>query len=494
MKRLTILVVSTIWCLLTSTRCLADEVVYRPGDILRVVVDKLKSGDTLILEAQSNVVGYTPDQQGQGNCDNNYTYECVPKKIPSGIDKDHPTRIIAKAGVKLVAIERASQIFDLRGSNWVTIEGDPNSPLELTDGEACMELGPPNLYCTRGKYPSGNWGQTAIRIGDSQGIVLKNLNIHGFADRGVYAGRYKDIYVENVNIHGNAWAGWDGDIESGPDLISGINVFKNLKIKWNGCVENVDGTIKQCTTQGTGGYGDGFTVDNAVAGTKIIFDSPDFSYNSSDGADLIYITNPVDIQVKNLKAEGNLGQQFKSSGNTIIDGFTVYGNCGYWKEGPYSALNMNWCRAAGNTFSFGFFPGVNITLKNGLVDKNDGDVIIETFGDKCNGSESLNLDTVILNGGIHLRQGDWSAGIYHTGATGNGDGPCGDIKTTAVKTAFNHLKDNQCFPGIGNTCSEATPAPVPIPIPLPIPTPVPAPNKISFTYDQCRIICEDNLK
>ena len=99
-----------------------------------------------------------------------------------------------------------------------------------------------------------------VLASDSKNVLLKNLDIHGLAHSGVYAGRLTDWTIQNTRIAGNGWAGWDGDID-GDDSNKGTIKFKNATIEWNGCGETYPN--KQpigCWGQDAGGYGDGLVT------------------------------------------------------------------------------------------------------------------------------------------------------------------------------------------------------------------------------------------
>lgn len=408
--------------------------------------NQLAEGDTLDIGPGEFIVGY---QDGQKGCSTFYPWDCQPKAMPSNV------RVSGVAGkTKLIGVERIFRILTLNNTKNSILEN-----LEITDSEACGEFHP-TLPCPRSKYPYGKWAVTGIYLNNTEGVILRNLNIHGLGSRGVYASNYKNLTVDNVMIERNPIAGWDGDLDAkgGNDLSSGTNLFRNFKVRFNGCVEKADGSAAGCYGQGqSSGYGDGFTIDGGVDGAVFNLDHVDVSDNTSDGLDALYISKNAGINTVDSVFGGNGGNQFKSGAliNTISNS-KFYGDCAKWDGNPIAIPGILWCRAYGNTLSFELRRGAKIYIENSLIDKNQGDVLILTSGKDCDGAESLVLDGVVLQGGKEARGGDITAGIYDSGNDGEGGGPC-KPKLTAVRSSFFNLKNNFCPPG--NTC-KAIAAPV----------------------------------
>ena len=172
---------------------------------------KIQGGDTIIIAPGSYKMGYGAPNTGW--CDADAAFDCHLPPLPSGPDSAHPTRILGTGWdsgcsnpPELWGTQRSLHIIDLTGTSNVVI-----ACLELTDHSGCVEFhSNPSVACERDTYPYGDWAGAGIYASDSSNVTLKNLNIHGFADRGVYAGRLADWTVEEVRIAANGWAGWDG--------------------------------------------------------------------------------------------------------------------------------------------------------------------------------------------------------------------------------------------------------------------------------------------
>lgn len=437
----------------------AADIYLNPGENYRDKFQSVQSGDSFIIKSGNHLVGY----QGDGNgCSWFFTWDCVTDPVPSGTPQS-PTKIIFEAGAKLIGVERAHHLINLEGSKNVIIEGDPLQLGELTDGEQCGEFHP-TKPCKRDQSPYGQWAIMGIWMKDAEDITLRNLNIHGFAGRGVMAGRWKNLTVKNVKVNGNVYAGWDGDLDGtgGNDPIDGNNLFQDFEVAYNGCIEDKNNNPIECITQGQGpGYSDGFTIDDAINGAILTLDNVYIHHNGSDGFDGLYIYHDLTIYLNNSIFEKNLGQQFKSAAKTtVITNSKLYGDCAWWDNNPVGVPGMVWCRANGNTMALSFQKGSKVTIKNTLFDKNQGDVVIETSGDSCDGTELIDLDNVTIQGGIEARSGEPNDGIY-------GEGPCGKIQTVAVNSTFSDLKNGFCIEGLNNACDGELQAP-PLPPPAPI--------------------------
>ena len=353
----------------------------------------IKGGDTLMIHSGSYRMGVGAPNTGW--CEAAWSYECHLPPLPSGPDPQHTTRILGSSWdmgcvdpPQLWGTERAWQIISLDGTNHAVV-----SCLELTDHSGCVE-GHSNtsVRCQRDTPPYGDWAAAGIHASDSSHVTLSHLNIHGMADRGIYAGRISQWTIEDVRIAGNGWAGWDGDI-FGDDANSGTLHFKNWLVEWNGCAESYpDGEPNNCWAQTAGGYGDGVGT-GATGGDWIIEDST-FRYNTSDGLDLLYARLDTHIDIKRIRAYGNAGNQIKVNGPTAIENALLVGNCGYF-QGKDLTYQVDHCRGAGAAVSLNMRRGNRVSLINSTI-AGEGDCLgtIECSDPAgCDGSETV----IILN-------------------------------------------------------------------------------------------------
>ncbi|MCX6030896.1 MAG: DNRLRE domain-containing protein [Chloroflexi bacterium] len=379
---------------------------------------RIRGGDTLVIRPGSYMLGYGAPETG--NCSADYPWDCSMPPIPSGPDASHKTRILGGSGQgagvrgqgaggngscvnppELWGTERAYQLLDLTDASNVEL-----GCLELTDHASCVEFHTGGLACQRDAYPFGPWAVKGIYAEDSANVYLHDLDIHGFADTGVQAGRLTDWTVENVRIAGNGWAGWDGDIE-GEDGNAGTLTFRRWTVEWNGCVETwPGGKATGCWAQTAGGYGDG--VGAGETGGHWIIEDSIFRHNTSDGLDLLYTRRAgSQIEIRRTLAEGNAGNQIKTTGPVLIENSVIVGNCGYF-EGQSFTYNVDACRAYGNAVDLTLKPGDQASLTNNSL-TSEGDCLVVAGcaeGETCNGAEAIRLRNNLFQGQTDFMQPD----------------------------------------------------------------------------------------
>lgn len=359
---------------------------------------RLIGGDTLIIASGSYMMGV--GAPGDTYCDPFSAWDCHMSPIPGGPDSERPTRILGAgwdAGCtnppELWGTQRTWLILNLTGSSNVEV-----ACLEITDHSGCVEFHSGGLACERDTYPFGEWAADGIQAADAINITLRDLNIHGLAEVGIRAGRLTDWTVENVRIAANGWAGWDGDIE-GEDTNSGTLHFKNWTVEWNGCGESYPGEQPTgCWSQTAGGYGDGVGT-GATGGHWIIEDSA-FLHNTSDGLDLLYTYETGSlIEIKRTIAEGNAGDQIKTSGASYMENVIAVSNCGFF-SGQTFTYNVDNCRAGGSALALNPRAGESITITNAtLTGQGDCLIIAECAGEtECDGTEKVYLHNTIFQG------------------------------------------------------------------------------------------------
>jgi hypothetical protein len=337
---------------------------------------KIQGGDTLIIYPGSYQMGYgAPNTEW---CASEYPWDCRLPPLPSGPDAEHPTRILGAGWEQgcpeppeLWGTERAYYLMDLDGASHVEIQC-----LELTDHSGCVEdHSDEQVRCKReGDYPFGSWASSGIYASDSSSVLLKNLNIHGFAHSGIHAGRLTDWTVENVRIAGNGWVGWDGDLYGDNDSNSGTLVFDHFTVEWNGCGETYpDKMPHSCWGQTAGGYGDGFGTGST--GGHWIFRDSVFRYNTSDGLDLLYVREPgTQIDIQRSQAYANAGDQFKTNGSVSIENCLAVSECSFFDGKPFTHHVDN-CRSGGSAFSVTTRRGNQASLVHSTV-AGEGDVLL----------------------------------------------------------------------------------------------------------------------
>ncbi|MBN2389570.1 MAG: hypothetical protein JXR84_02520 [Anaerolineae bacterium] len=375
---------------------------------------RIAGGDTLIIADGSYMMGY--DAPGAGACESDGAFDCHMPPIPSGPDAAHPTRILGAGWdsgcanpPELWGTQRPWFIVDLTDASNVEI-----ACLEITDHSDCVDSHSGGLACQRDTYPFGEYADIGLYAEDSANVHLKDLNIHGLAVGGVHAGRLTDWTVEDVRIAGNGWVGWDGDIE-GDDSNAGTLTFRRWMVEWNGCAETYPGDQPTgCWGQSAGGYGDGVGT-GATGGHWIIEDSA-FLHNTSDGLDLLY-TREVgsSVEIRRTIAEGNAGDQIKTSGPTTIEDVIAVSNCGFF-DGKSFTYNVDNCRAGGSAIVLTLRDGNTASIINTTI-TGQGDCLLITEcqeGNSCNGSESVLLRNDIFQGNPEFEGGgDTTAFAWH---------------------------------------------------------------------------------
>jgi hypothetical protein len=332
---------------------------------------RMAGGDTLYIGSGSYRMGL--GAPGSEHCAASYSWECHMASIPSGPTAARPTRILGQghsegctAAPELWGAERAWMVINLEGSSHVEL-----ACLEITDRGSCIESHCHNglcrgevAACQRDQAPFGDWSPTGISARDSSQVLLRDLNIHGMANRGIYAGRLRDWTLERVTIRANGWAGWDGDI--GPDSAnSGRLIFRQVEIAYNGCAEHwPSGDAFGCWAQGGGGYGDG--LGTAATGGHWIFEDSHIHHNTSDGLDLLYLIDGSQVTINRSRFEGNAGNQLKLARSGQISNSVIIGNCAYFID-EANMHSSDHCRGLGDAVYIGLAGGAQTHLDNNVI-------------------------------------------------------------------------------------------------------------------------------
>jgi hypothetical protein len=379
---------------------------------------RMKGGDTLFLAAGSYMMGYGAD--GAGGCDASATWDCYLPAIPSGSSTAAPTRIVGegwstgcKSPPQLYGVERSNHVVSLIKSSNVLIEC-----LEITDHSGCVESHSGSIACNRDNYPYGQWAVHGIQASDSKNVMLKSVNIHGLASRGIVAGRLQDWTLEDVRIVGNGWAGWDGDLNEDSSSNSGKLVFRRVVIEWNGCGETYPGKQPTgCWAQSAGGYGDG--LGTAATAGNWVFEDCRVMHNTSDGIDLLYHDQGGTVTITRTRAEGNAGNQVKVTGPSTITNSILVGNCAFFEKKSFT-LNVDPCRAMGNTLELTYTEGNAMKLVNSTL-YGEGDVLVDVSvrdNHSCNGKESLvAINNIFLGAVEYNSSGEHAVAYYAEGCS-----------------------------------------------------------------------------
>lgn len=337
----------------------------------------MSGGDTLVIGAGSYPIGWTSTNQETrwgDPCDVAYTSGCTLQVVPSGTPSQ-PTRIVGAgwdtgcvAPPELWGTQGITQLLNLNGSSNVFI-----ACLNLTDHSNCTyNYAPDAAFACNHKWVSyqkgqtpnyGLWAQGGIHAQDSNNVTLQDLNVHGFADFGVQAGRISNWTVTRVKVVGNGNSGWNGDLggNNHNSTNSGRLLFTDLTIAWNGCQENYPklGTYINCYGQNENGYGDGFS--EAWTGGDFVFIRPRIYNNTQDGIDVLYANGTGSVTVDQGYFAMNAGNDLKTSGNATVTNNIFIAYCSWFKDNGFPA-GADSCRAGGGQLFDMTAPGQTVVF------------------------------------------------------------------------------------------------------------------------------------
>jgi len=378
---------------------------------------RIEGGDTLHIQSGSFMMGY--GAPSSDSCHQSWSWECHMASIPSGPSPDQPTRILGEGhdqgclqAPELWGTERSWMVVNMEGSSNVEL-----ACLEITDRGSCIESHCHNgqcdgevAACNRSSPPFGPWASTGISARDSSNVVLRDLNIHGLANRGVLAGRLSDWSLERVRINTNGWSGWDGDL-GGSSSNSGTLHFSEVEIGWNGCGERwPDGEIFGCWAQGGGGYGDGLGV--AESGGHWIFEDSTIHHNTSDGLDLLYLNDDGRVTIRRTLVEANAGNQVKVSREALIENSIIVGHCAYF-SGFANMHPGDHCRAMGDAIYVGLSNNAQTDLINNSI-TGQGNCIVSGGGGSSD--SRLRMINNLITGNPYWHDPSKQSCLYYSGS------------------------------------------------------------------------------
>ncbi|WIG56980.1 MAG: hypothetical protein OJF61_002768 [Rhodanobacteraceae bacterium] len=362
----------------------------------------VKPGDTLVIGNGSYMMGYGGPNAENAMCYQPATWGCAIASIPSGIDAAHPTTIMGDCArpPELWGTQRVSSIFDLEHVHDVVIKC-----LDLTDHSACIEFYRPTentggvMACNRDHFPYGLWAANGIYAADVTNLTLAHLDVHGFADYGIQAGRLAGTTtVTDVTLRANGWGGWSGDLGGNDHRSSntGKLAFSGIKVLWNGCGEAYPSkAIVGCWGQNEGGYGDGFS--SAWTGGDWVFEHSKFKHNTQDGLDMLYANGTGSVTIDHVVAWENAGNGIKTSGSATLRNSIINGYCNNWKGFPVagdgkSGVSGTMCRADGTAAVMEFNgPNQIIALSHNTITGNGDTLFIGGGGDAHYSPNATNL-------------------------------------------------------------------------------------------------------
>lgn len=349
---------------------------------------RIAGGDTLLIAPGKYQIG--AGAPGAEGCSDAAAPQCLMAPIPGGPSADRATRILG-AGHQgrcpspptLWSSGGISALLRMEGSSNIEI-----ACLELTDHSPCIVN---HLHAAKSRggsvpcsnsTPFGHWGRNGVFARDAGNVLLRDVNIHGFAANGIRAGRLRDWTLQRVRLHANGWAGWDGNLGKDDPKGSGNHGrmrFTGGEISWNGCGERYPGgQVFGCWAQRQGGYGDG--LGTAKTGGTWLFEDIHVHHNTSDGLDLLYLDGTGSATLRGVRASANAGNQVKTSGPMTIEDSTLDGTCAFFTGFPGSHLtDGDHCRAMGNTLSVSLTDASLATIRGNTL-TGQGDCLLVTVG------------------------------------------------------------------------------------------------------------------
>ena len=350
---------------------------------------RIAGGDTLMIGSGSYTIGSGGAMQS----------------VPSGPTATARTRILGKAGAKLVGTNGVD-VLSLVGSSNVEVGN-----LEITDGSDCVYThSNAAATCTSAM----SYARGGITASASSNVWLHDLNIHGLAARGIEAGGLTDWTVEHVKINKNGRVGWNFNIGTGSSN-SGKIILRDIEIAWNGCGERVaTGEPWACWAQQTGGYGDG--LGTTVTGGQFLVEDAFVHHNTSDGLDFRYMDGAptTSVTLRRVYSVANAGNQVKVKGNSLIENSVLVSQCGYFKD-RYYMLADDSCRAGGNSLQLVFTSNNTAVVRHNTITGESGVLVGAIEGDTTN---KVLIQNNVFVGFPTYRDPTILASMYYANATG----------------------------------------------------------------------------
>lgn len=335
-------------------------------------------GDTVHIHKGQYRVGYSGPNPGDHNglaiAGNPFAIGMPP--IPSGTAAQH-TKIVGDdvATTQIFGGYGAFGVLDLSGSAFVDITG-----VELTRHSQCTIYGSGTpAFCNKNYGTMDDYALNGIITSNStHDVLMQNMNIHGFASRGIIGAIGGTETMVNVRISTNGGAGRDFDDGSATPSVNGLINWTGVTIEFSGCNQAYpSGLPASCYGQSNAGYGDGVGTPNSTCLAVNVMSST-FRYNVQEGLDTLHNnTTTCPLMVTNSVFYGNGGQAIKwGAGNTpaVFKNNTVIDSCHRMAAAldpavalpTYNAGLGDYCRA-GDGIAFNLFNGGTIDFENNTI-------------------------------------------------------------------------------------------------------------------------------
>ncbi len=354
-----------------------------------------------------------------GDCNTSATYDCDPRPVSDNITIIGCSTsgcgctygwggavTCTTTRPELWGAGNVQEVIDVSDSTGVTIKD-----IEITDRENCNTFTP--FTCRNGgdmSDPDKLSAQFGINASSASNLTLTGVNLHGVGYEGIRVNNVSTLTITGSNID-YAAVGMNNDTDGSCTTcgLSGNITISKTSMNGHGCIEDWenDGTIvaNTCCSQEHGcSSAESISMSN-TGGTWILTDS-DFSYNTADGIDLLYLNRGIyaglgSVTAKRIRAEGNAGNSIKGPNDMYVEDSFLIANCSYFQDQTktYSSGTFDHCRANGHPVSVEFKSGDNSTpiLYNNTIASN-GDGVLLTTGECTTGIDFIAQGNVFLGG------------------------------------------------------------------------------------------------
>ncbi len=393
-----------------------------------------------------------------GDCNTSASYDCDPRPLSDnvtivGCSTSGCGCTASWGGVVTCSSTRpqlwgagnVEEVIDVSGSSGVTLKD-----IEITDHANCNAFGgdfSTTWTCRHptdgANYPTQLAAQFGINAGFATNLTLTNVNLHSVGYEGMRVNNVNGLTITGSNIDYNT-VGMSNDTTGSCTTcgLSGTITIDKSSMNSNGCIEDKDnpGTIidHTCCSQ-TQGCSSAEAISMANTGGNWILTDSDFSFNTADNIDLLYLNRGDyaglgSLIARRIRAEGAPGNSIKGPNHMYVEDSFLIGNCGFF-DGlvrTFDNASFDHCRSnTGNPVAIEWKSGDSSTpfLYNNTILSNS-DVAVETSMPCTTGIDVIAQGNVFVGGyqfnddsgnPLYPSGGDDKTSIYYDSGT-SGDG------------------------------------------------------------------------
>lgn len=427
----------------------------------------LSANDTLVIVNGSYRIGCQNGSTcadssvnvARSQCNETASYDCYPTALPNNVTVIGCTTsgcgctyswggqvTCSTTRPTLWGAGNVREVINVNGSSGVTIKD-----IEITDHANCNNFGSPfsDTWTCRNagdmNNPNGLAAQFGIDATSATNLTLTGVNLHSVGYEGIRVKNVNGMTITGSNNNYNTVGISNDDTGSCTTCgLSGTITIDKSQMNWQGCIEDWQhpGTIidHTCCSQSQG-CSSAEAISMANTGGNWILTDSDFSYNTADNVDLLYLNRGIyaglgSLVAKRIRAEGAPGNSIKGPNNMYVEDSFLIGNCGFF-DGlvrTYDNSTFDHCRSnTGNPVAIEWKSGdsSNPTLYNNTIVSNS-DVVVETSQACTTGIDVIAQGNIFVGGyqfnddsGNPLYPGggnDKTSIYYDSGTDGNGLG------------------------------------------------------------------------